>query len=290
MTMHRAVLAFAALLFAAAAEAGVIRDRIFQPPGAPLTVDGLPADARIIAVTTADGLALKGVALPPKRGRPVVLLFHGNASSASGALRWLSPLAEAGYGIVAAEYRGYSGNPGTPSEAGLAQDAAAFFAAAKALADGERVLVAGHSLGGGVAFGLARRERLDALITIGTFASIPALAPRIARAFITDRFDNLAAVPALDEPLFIIHGTADDVIPAMNGNQLHNAAIAAKRRGVSFVIDGAGHQPQGATVARLIDVIERILGEGRVPTGAGDPTIKVYAYGYDSAPTSPRRN
>jgi hypothetical protein len=118
-----------------------------------------------------------------------------------------------------------------------------------------RVIVVGHSLGGGVAFGLATRERLDALVTIGTFTRLRAMAPKIARAFIKDRYDNLAAVPALDEPFYLLHGTADDVVPAQLGNELHNAAVRAKRQGASFVLAGEGHAPDGAKVAVIVGAV-----------------------------------
>lgn len=94
-----------------------IRDRIYQPPTAPLVTSALPARATVLTVTTADGLTLHGATIPAKRGKPTLLVFHGNASSALGTLQWFAPLAARGYGIVAAEYRGYAGNPGQPGEA-----------------------------------------------------------------------------------------------------------------------------------------------------------------------------
>lgn len=85
-------------------------------------------------VTTADGLALRGVEVAGRPALPVLLVFHGNASAASGTVAWLAPLVAAGHGVVAAEYRGYSGTPGRADETGLAADADAFLAHAKAIA------------------------------------------------------------------------------------------------------------------------------------------------------------
>ena len=242
-----------------------IRERIYPAPTAPLAA---PPGATLITVATADGLTLRGLERPGRPDRPVLLLLHGNASSAADMLGWLDPLAQAGFGIVAAEYRGYSGNPGMPSETGLAADADAFFARAKALAAGRRVIVVGHSLGGGVAFGLAARNKLDALVTIGTFTRLKALAPRIIRAFIKDRYDNLASVPTLDEPFYLLHGTADDVVSVQHGNALHNAAVRVKRSGASVVLDREGHSPDGTTVTAIVESIAARLDRPDAPLSA----------------------
>ncbi|KQM63271.1 alpha/beta hydrolase [Sphingomonas sp. Leaf17] len=271
-------LAAFALMAVTPATGQSIHDRIYQPPSAPLTTAGLPATATIDQVSTVDGLLLKGVEVPPKGDAPVLLIFHGNAGSAARSVDWFAPLVAKGYGIVAAEYRGYSANPGRPDEKGLAADADAFYARARALAGGRKVIVIGHSLGGGVAFGLSTRQTLDALVTIGTFTRLRAMAPRIARAFISDRYENAVAVRALDEPYYLIHGTADDTVPAQFGNELHNAAVKAGKPGASYVLTGQSHTPE-ATV--LMPVIESIVARLRTPPAVGPAlpdTVKVYPF------------
>ena len=257
---------------------GPIHDRTYPAPTAPLTLDGLPAGATLVSVRTADGLTLKGVEVAGRADQPMLLVFHGNASAASDTAAWLAPLIAQGYGLVAAEYRGYSGNPGRADEVGLGADADAFFARAKVLAGARRVIVIGHSLGSGVAFGLARRQRLNALVTIGAFTTLRAMAPRIARAFVHDRYDNLGTVASLDEPWFLLHGLADDTVPASEGNRLHHAAVAAHRAGASFVLDSAGHHPDGAQVAQLIGMIEAHL--SGAPWPATPPAgVRVFPFG-----------
>ncbi len=256
-----------------------IHDRTYPAPTTPIADAKLPAGARLVTVTTADALAITGAAVAAQPGKPTLLVFHGNASSATDTLAWLAPLIAQGYGVIAAEYRGYSGNSGRADEPGLARDVDAFYAEARQLAGGGRVIVVGHSLGGGVAFDLATRQKLDALVTIGTFTSLRAMVPKIARAFISDRYDNLAAVPTLDEPLFIIHGTADETVPAQMGNALHNAAIAAKRQGFSAVITGADHHPDGATIAAIVDAIVAHLDHPAAPPLPVPERVKLYRYG-----------
>ncbi|OYY88618.1 MAG: alpha/beta hydrolase [Sphingomonas sp. 28-66-16] len=269
-----------------AATAASVHDKIYPAPTAPLGLAGLPADATLVSVTTRDGLALKGIVRPARPGMPVLLVLHGNASSATGTIDWFAPARALGYGIVAAEYRGYSANPGRPDEAGLIADAEAFYALARQQAGGAPVYVIGHSLGGGVAFDLAQRHRLDALFTIGTFTRLRALVPTIARSFVPDDYRNEDAVAALDEPWFLIHGLRDATVPADEGNKLHRAATLAGRDGASFVVLAADHHPDGALIAAIIDAART-----RLATGSYDPNtvpagIKIVPFGA-SKPINP---
>jgi fermentation-respiration switch protein FrsA (DUF1100 family) len=272
----------ASLLLAAApsARAGSVHDRIYPAPTAPLSLAGLPHGAQLIRVRSSDGLDLAGIAIPGREGMPTLLVLHGNGSSAADAATWLAPLAAQGYGIVAAEYRGYSGNPGKPGEAGLLADAEAFFAFAKA--QGGPVWVLGHSLGGGVAFDLALRERLDALVTVGAFTRLRAMAPGLARIFVPNDYDNLSAVGQLDEPYFLVHGSADATVSSSEGKKLHDAAGAAKRTGIAFLILGAGHKPEGAQVAAIVEAIRAWFSSGAWPLASLPPEVKLVPFGQET--------
>lgn len=250
-----ALLALVGVVLLAIPVRAQIHERIYPAPTAPLDPADLPAGAVIDTVLTADGLTLKGAQIAPRDGKPTFLVFHGNGSTAIRSMEWLAPLVAEGYGVVAAEYREYSGNPGRASERGLAADADAFFARARGLASGGKLIVVGHSLGGGVAFDLARRQRLDALVTIGTFTDLRTMAPAAARWMIADRYDNIGAVSTLDEPCYVIHGTADEVIPYAHGESLRRAAAAAQKTGALFTIQGAGHSPDGEVISAILRAV-----------------------------------
>jgi dipeptidyl aminopeptidase/acylaminoacyl peptidase len=256
-----------------------------------LTTTDLPPTAQPVTVRTADALTLHGLLIPPKTGQPLLLLFHGNGSSAADALRWFAPLIEHGYGVLAAEYRGYSANPGAPDEPGLARDADAFYAFAQsqvpqAAQNPAQIWIVGHSLGAGVAFGLAQRQHLTALVTIGAFTRLRDATPRIARAFVPDAYRNRDAIPALDEPWFLIHGTADDVVPAAQGEALHTAAGAAHKPGASFVILGADHHPDAALLVPVFAAIGRDLTTGALSAEGMPGQVKLVPFG-QRAPLNP---
>ncbi|WP_426011224.1 alpha/beta hydrolase family protein [Caulobacter sp. DWR2-3-1b2] len=267
-----------ALLLAAPASAQ-IHERIYPAPTAPLDLAGLPTGAVIDTVRTADGLTLKGLEIAPRDGKPTLLMFHGNGSSAATSMRWLAPLLTEGYGLVAAEYREYSGNPGRASEAGLAADADAFFARARVVSGGGKLIVVGHSLGGGVAFGLARRQKLDALVTIGTFTDLRTMAPAAARWMISDRYDNAGAIVTLDEPCYLVHGTADQVVPYAHGQAMRAAGSKARKDGALFTVGGAGHGPDGAVLAMILRAVAAKTQGGGVIKVQLPPGVQLTPFG-----------
>jgi len=272
--------ALAAIFFLALPAQAQVHSRIYPAPTAPISITGLPAGAAIDTVKTADGLMLRGIEIAPREGRPTLLIFHGNEASAMGSIQWFAPLIAEGYGVVAAEYREYSGNPGKATEAGLAADADAFYARARALAGPGPLIVVGHSLGGGVAFGLATRQRLDALVTIGAFTNLRAMAPKLLRSLIEDRYDNEAAVATLDEPWYQIHGTADDTVPWQQGEALARVAAAGHKAGASFVIEGAGHAPDGAVLAMILRAIAaKLQGGGKAVSVTLPQIVRLVPFG-----------
>ena len=76
------------------------------------------------------------------------------------------------------------------------------------------------------------------------------------RWLMEDRFDSLARIAAIEEPLLVMHGDADFVIPQAQGRRLYAAANEPKQ---AFWPSGVGHNDLfdsgGFTMAR--DFIER---------------------------------
>src|SRR5690606_24819876 len=147
--------------------AQVIRNRVFRPS----EMAALPSWERQpqpITVTTADGLTLNGLYWAPSGvHRDVVVYFHGNGGNLYRDGAYAEPLARDGRGLLRTSYRGYSGNVGRPTEAGLAGDADAFVAEAqRRLPAGGKLYVVGHSLGGAVALGGAPRWPISAVATL----------------------------------------------------------------------------------------------------------------------------
>ncbi|MCH2486895.1 MAG: alpha/beta hydrolase [Erythrobacter sp.] len=237
--------------------AGTIRDRIYQPSAlaeTPVQFEGeTPKD---VTVRTADGFDLTGYYWPAATGNDtLVVYFHGNGHNQLVGAARAEPLREGGYGVLVASYRGYGDNPGSPSEDGLFADAEAWMAKARELAPGTKIYLFGHSLGGAVALEMAARHEVAGVATLGTFARLADQAPSIARGVLPDRYDNVAAIRRVSEPVLLLHGTEDDVIALAAGEELAAAAPNA----TLVRLTGAGHQ---VDLARIADRIWQIWENG----------------------------
>ncbi len=214
---------------------------IYVPPQARSDV---PPGFQPVTYSAADGLALSAGYRPARSGMPTLLFFHGNGADWRSSALVTARLAARGYGILAAEYRGYSGNPGTPSESGLYDDARGawrFLREERGLDDSEIVLV-GNSIGSGVATQLATEVKPRALVLISPFDSLEDTAARQiswlpVRMLLRDRYANHEKLPVIAEPVLILHGTEDTLIVLEQAQ-----ALASSRRDtVMETYPGWGH-------------------------------------------------
>jgi fermentation-respiration switch protein FrsA (DUF1100 family) len=221
-------------------------DWIVQPEG----------KAQDVFLRAADGTALHAWWCPTRSWEPAhgALLFcHGNAGNLShrgeGIQDWKAYLGQA---VLIFDYPGYGRSAGRPSEAGC-------YAAAEAAYDWllntqkvppGQILLYGESLGGGVAVELASRRPHRALILEKTFTSVPDVAQKQfplfpVRWLVRNRFENLQKIGRCRQPVFIVHGTADRLVPFSQGRRLFEAANEPKR---FFRLEGADHNTPLDTV------------------------------------------
>ncbi|MCB1721618.1 MAG: alpha/beta hydrolase [Alphaproteobacteria bacterium] len=214
------------------------RDFIYLPDKTAPSKSLVNADGAVqdIEVHTEDDLSLKAWFIAPdKANMPVILFFHGNAGNISNRLFKISDYIEAGYGVLMAEYRGYGGNPSTPSEEGLYADARAYFSWLNAHGyKDEDLILYGESLGSGVATEMAAQRKVKALILEAPFARLsdPAKKTYFFIPFIEhlmhDKFLSIKKIDAVHAPtLFLIAGK-DEVLGAQTGLNLFETASEPK--------------------------------------------------------------
>lgn len=178
---------------------------------------------------------------------PWVLYFHGSSTllGSPGNVARYRLLREAGFNVMAMEFRGYGAAPSQPppSEAALYQDARAawrFLTTVRGV-PASRVVVYGWSLGGGVATQLALEMHPAALVTEGTFTDLPtivaALYPWLPwRMLLRNRFANLGRASAVAVPWYILHGRQDVDVP-----EGHATALAAQAPNAQVILLDGGH-------------------------------------------------
>ncbi len=201
------------------------------------------AEIEEIEVDTDDGLRLTGWYWPGERPLTVVI-FHGNAGHRGHRYEWMRLLKRLldDPGVAVLDYRGFGGNPGSPTEEGLYLDAEAFLAALKARSASPRIYL-GESLGSGVAVEMARRDPPAALILQAAYSSLPDVASRHypfvpARWLLKDRFESVTKIPEIRVPKLHVHGARDRIIPIDSGRALFHAAAEPK---IWLEIDTRGH-------------------------------------------------
>jgi uncharacterized protein len=239
----------------------------FPSPGPLPSATSILPTGNDVLLDTEDGLRLAAWHFPaPSHGRaPAVVIFNGNAG-----YRWLrADLAVAlnrhGLSVLLFDYRGYGGNPGRPTEEGLAADARAAQAwlAGQPDVDPGRIAYFGESLGAAVAVELAVHRPPAALVLRSPFTSLADVGvlhyPWLpVRQLLIDRYPSIERIASVKAPVLVIAGDRDNVVPAALSKQLFDAAAEPKQY---VVIPGVGHNDQGLLDGRqMIGDVLKFLG------------------------------
>lgn len=191
-------------------------------------IDLLPVDLK-----THDGLTLRSWYHPPAEGKPLIVYFPGRLEDLIRRPAHLFELAEEGYGLVLAGYRGYGGNPGRPSERLLYRDAASLLS--KLTHEGyapDGMVLYGYSMGTGIASHVATETKPSALILEAPFTSFPDAVRQQARSvpiwLVRSRFDTRSRITSIDVPILLLAGEQDRITPPKFAKSL-----AALSQGVS---------------------------------------------------------
>jgi uncharacterized protein len=253
--------------------APVERSLIYHPVRHPDGSDWSPAglDYEEAWFEATDGTRLHGWFASHPHPQAVALYLHGNAGNISYLADTLRLLSERHrLALMAFDYRGFGRSEGTPSEAGLYQDARAaraWLAKRTGVAEGDIVLI-GYSLGGAVAVELAARDGARALVLNNTFSSAPdvgkTVLPWMAPHWnMTHRFDSISKIKNYQGPLLQCHGDQDRVIPIELGRKLFDAAPGPKRW---VTTPGADHaDPQNEEYHLALDELLASLAAPRIP-------------------------
>jgi alpha-beta hydrolase superfamily lysophospholipase len=250
-TWYRPLVSLAFIYFLLALFAVFFADRMIFLPPAP-SYDR--SERNLVFIETAAGETLAAIHHPAATGNPTLLFSHGNAEDIGQLRELFDHWRREGLGVLAYDYPGYGLSTGEPTEASATRagrGAWDFLTKEKGIPSGDIVIV-GRSVGGGPACALAATVDARALVLISPFTS--AYAVRVPTwLFPRDRFRNLKLMPGIDEPLLVIHGENDDIIPPSHGGQLYASSPSDAK--TWHPVPGAGHNDLFLIGHDLPDVI-----------------------------------
>mmetsp|Transcript_35175 Transcript_35175/g.74856 ORF Transcript_35175/g.74856 Transcript_35175/m.74856 type:complete len:258 (+) Transcript_35175:122-895(+) len=190
---------------------------VFQPPNLRYN-----RDSNLIWLTTAEGEVIPSFIID-KEYKYTLLASHGNAEDLAdvvGCFRELSQVLQVN--IFAYEYTGYGMSTGEANELAVYADIEAAF---KYLRDvvgvpWQQIILYGRSLGTGPSVYLSSKTAVRGMVLQSPFLSILRIAMNTRYTMPGDYFTNIDRINDVRCPIFIVHGTADEITPFAHAQEL----------------------------------------------------------------------
>ena len=164
-----------------------------------------------------------------------IVVSHGNAGSASNRSYYTQALTQHGFRVIIAEYPGYGGRPGSPSEQTLVADMNQTLHLAHQ-EFGEPLFLWGESLGSGVIAAVVAQTStpIKALVLLTPWDSLSELAQTHywylpARRLVLDKFNSIENLKNFSGNIAVILAEQDEVIPVHHGKRLFESLASNKR-------------------------------------------------------------
>jgi hypothetical protein len=194
-----------------------------------------------------DGAKINALHFRVNHPQGVILYFHGNAGSLRGWGDVAGEFTGRGYDILIPDYRGFGKSTGKiKNESMLLEDAAFAYRYLQKHYQENEIVIFGRSIGSGLAVYLAKSSKPRMLILESPFFSLRDVAkyhyPFLPAGF----FDWTLRYPMRSDlwiqgsacPIYLIHGTEDEVVPYSSSVKLLNLINA---QGTLVTIEGGGH-------------------------------------------------
>jgi fermentation-respiration switch protein FrsA (DUF1100 family) len=218
-----------------------------------------------VSFPTSDGVRLNGwFVSSTETPQFTVIVFSGNAGNRSYRAPLAAGFARANFAVLLFDYRGFGGNPGSPSESGLRIDARAAreYVIARPNVDRERLVYFGESLGSAVATELALEHPPAALVLRSPFTSLTDIGrvhyPQLLVDWLLrDRYATIDRIARVTAPLLLIAGDQDRIVPIDQTRRLYEAARHPKSM---LIIKGADHNDESLVAGQdMIDGVVEFL-------------------------------
>jgi len=180
----------------------------------------------------------------PGEAKGTIIVFHGNAGAAFHRSFYAKALSIQHLRVILAEYPGYGGRAGQPSEDVLVTDALETIKLAHQ-EYGEPLYVWGESLGAGVVSSAVRESDIPikGMVLFLPWDSLPSLAQTHywylpTRWLVLDKYNIIENVQGFEGNIAVILAENDEVIPLQHGKKLYDSLTAKKKL---WLFEGASH-------------------------------------------------
>lgn len=195
--------------------------------------------------TTDDGASLHALHFTQVNPKGVILYYHGNAGTLH---RWGEVVqyhVGLGYDVVVMDYRGYGKSTGKRSQSSMLADAEMFYDYTKEHYSEDQITVYGRSLGTGLATYVASKNSPKRLMLETPYYDLKSLAQRYYPVFpvglaLRFNFKTNVYIQSVNCPIYIFHGTEDEVVPYRHGQRLYKAIPEGKAE--FFIIPDGAHK------------------------------------------------
>lgn len=174
-----------------------------------------------------------------------IIVFHGNAGTALDRSYYADALVKLGYRVLLAEYPGYGGREGKPSESVFVTDARKTIELIHQ-EYGNPIYVWGESLGSGVVASTVSDSTLpvDGIVLITPWDSLSNLAQTTysffpVRWIVLDKFDSVKNLKLFKGNISILIAGKDEIVPAKLGNNLYESLANTNKK--LWVFENARH-------------------------------------------------
>ena len=206
------------------------RKLLYHPFNSQITGEGLIHNFETINFKTSDNLILKGWFHLKNSNKKTILFLHGNAGNLDNRIDKLNSLGSMDVNFLIIAWRGYSGNPGKPSETGLYKDALGGikWLNEKGISN-DQIILYGESLGTAITIEVAQNENFAGIILEAPFTSMIDMGKKIYPIFpvkllLKDRYESKNKIKNIKSPILVLHGRKDKIVPFYMGEKIFEMA------------------------------------------------------------------
>lgn len=196
-----------------------------------------------ITIKTQDNIKLHGLLFEAEKSKGLVFYLHGNAGTVETWGSIASNYTNLGYDIFILDYRGFGKSEGEiSSEEQLFSDISSAYKQLKKQYKEENIVIAGYSIGSGMATYLASTNHPKSLILQAPYYCLEDLAtekfPIVPNFVVKYKIPTFEFIKKVKSPIYIFHGFDDYVIPYENSLKLK---ANLKSNDKLFSLENQGH-------------------------------------------------